>query len=628
MRIYKTMGHAFAVALLAVLACANAEIAGKSRWATEIVPTPRAFQEMEGSIGLSPDIAFDAEASEPVRYATDVLRNALVNLGGNPSIVKPGEIKAGGRDAIVLGERKEWERLSLASDVKPQFSGENDKKDGFVIQPVRHGERTVVIIAGNGPRGVVYGATTFLQLLQRDASGKGAIQLARIEDWPQVPIRAHYVMSHRLGEAIGSWDNYALGKKTIPGELMPKETRDYYLDWLVRHRTNMVYYETGHNVPLPEDLGDLVKESHRRGLDIFAGIRYIAGGGDNKTYLCYSDEKDVKTVMDIYKRYLDLGVDGVAYLADDIRKEHLNGHCERCIKQFGGLAGEQIFMLKQIAGLAKERNLPLDRIYFCPTPYSSFTALKNKADFKKYFEAFTADEIGKQIPFFLTYFDKEQVQGFKKMFGLTYLWWYNGPRPYHYWYRSKWGSIDYPAEADPMYYALFYGWGGIEHKAGVPAPMEADARVKKVFVDIQKETDIFWMCNGGYDGIVNYEYPHAIWGHYAWNPDAFDQAKSEKAIFEIIYGEEGYLLLRELNGLCHKAAMIYFPSVAKPDEVLDLCRKADELCGKLERAYDEHEKTAKGMPPVMRFYARHGLKDFRRAISLFRDRASKPPDGK
>ncbi|UCH33106.1 MAG: hypothetical protein JSV65_10955 [Armatimonadota bacterium] len=431
----------------------------------------------------------------------------------------------------------------LGAAVTPSAPG----PEGYRIR-VRSGSGGVeAAVAGSDASGLLYGALSLPQLMRHEG-GAVSIRCVDIDDSPAVPVRAIYVIPQRLG--LG-WGREA--EETGVGGIATRDTYTYYLDWLAEHRINLVYYELAGHVRLPDGFADLVREAHRRGMRFFGGVRYV-GSWRESSYICASDPAQVARVLSVYDRFLDAGCDGIAYLADDIAPRYLSGHCDRCRERFGGLAGEQAFLLRQIANRAVERGIAPGDIYFCPTHYSRYDGTH-----RDYFLAFARDELLRRIPFFMTFYDPAQIERFRSETGLQYLWWYNGPRSISYFHRGK---AHYGA-ADAMYYPLMFGWHGLtwEWRNGFGLP---NRKVAGTFADMHRYADVFWMCCGGGDTVNHAEYAHAMWGLYAWRPSAFGQEAAEQSVLARLMGPEAARALQQANDECFVAFTVVEPARAHP----------------------------------------------------------------
>jgi hypothetical protein len=327
----------------------------------------------------------------------------------------------------------------------------------------------------------------------------------------------------------------------------------YYLDWLAENRINLVNYEVAHDVQVPEGFADLVREAHRRAIRVFGGVRYV-GSWRTSAYICASDEAQVGQVLRIYDAFLDAGCDGISYMADDIAPAYLTGHCDRCRERFGGLAGEQVFLLRKIAQRALDRGISPGDIYFCPTYYQKYDG-----EHRDYFLAFAHDTILRQIPFFMTFYDPPQIERFRDDTGLDYIWWYNGPRSISYFHRGKAGY----GEADAMYYPLMFGWHGLKWEWAKGFDL-SNAQVAKTFANMDKYSRVFWMCCGGGNTITHAEYAHAMWGIYAWRPAAFRQEAAEESVLSRLMGAEAFRSLRRANNGSFVAFTAMDPAQAHP----------------------------------------------------------------
>ena len=137
----------------------------------------------------------------------------------------------------------------------------------------------------------------------------------------------------------------------------------------------------------------------------------------------------MQKALGFFRQYLDAGCDTLYFMADDYYQDKLPGHCPRCIERFGGLAGEQQFMLHEILNWPSERGFPEDQILFCPTHYDVNAG-------QDYLNVFNDDAELRKIQYTFTYLDEETIAKRKQEYPhLRYALFYNGPRWLAY-YRS------------------------------------------------------------------------------------------------------------------------------------------------------------------------------------------------
>jgi len=523
------------------------------------------------------------ETASPVeRYAAERLSALLAAwLGMRAEIAELPQQRGKEAFDIVMGTAASNSVVKTLCARRALWATRADSNpEGYSIRVIIESKRTTLLVAGGGPAGALYGAMTAWQMFHRDGK-QLLLERLSIDDEPAVPVRAMYIIPRRLGLGWSGGPRGQVSKTPADKLLQRRSVWQYYLDWLAEHRVNLICYETCRGVPVPPGLKEMVTEAHRRGIRFFGNIRYV-GNWDPNSYICASDPAQVSEVLGYCRAYLDAGCDGLAYLADDISPAFLGGHCERCKKQFGGLAGEQAFLLRQIVELAQANGVKAEDVYFCPTYYHAYDGTH-----RDYFLAFSTDALLRRVPFFMTFYDPQEIQGFEKDTGLKYMWWYNGPRSLSYFYRrgEKYTGIE------AMYYPLEFGWHGLKWERGkgfvLPAP-----DVEKRFAEMAPYSKVFWMCCGGDDRITHAEYAHAMWGVYSWNPRAFNQADAEAAVLARLMGVRAAAEVQRLNQACLQIAAIQDrPSPPSAAELQAPLKQAREALERARRCYDRHRKA-------------------------------------
>jgi hypothetical protein len=532
-----------------MLVCAAAPLVFAAAAAGSLVLKPRKLIERGPDLLARGPVVIKVspQAGEVERYAAERLATLLEARFGLKARMSQ-RAASSAPVTVWLGTPAADESLGRRlAELGARVTASDPGKEGFRIRVRRGGRGIEVAIAGSDPSGLLYGALALPQLLRKVADDV-AIRQVDVDDSPAAPVRAMYVIPQRLGRGWGGQAD-----STHVGTLTDPAVYRHYLDWLAENRINLVSYEVARDVRLPDGLADLVREAHRRAIRVFGGVRYV-GSWRTSAYICASDSAQVEQVLRIYDAFLDAGCDGVTYMADDIAPAYLTGHCDRCRERFGGLAGEQVFLLRKIAQRALECGISASDIYFCPTYYSQYDG-----EHRDYFLAFAQDPILRQIPFFMTFYDAPQIQRFRADTGLDYIWWYNGPRSISYFNRGK---ARY-GEADAMYYPLMFGWHGLQWQwaKGFDLP---NPQVAKTFANMDKYSRVFWMCCGGGDTIAHTEYAHAMWGIYAWRPAAFRQDVAEESVLSRLMGAEASRSLQRANQESFVAFTAMDPTQAYP----------------------------------------------------------------
>ena len=547
-------------------------------------PQPRRWEFGGGWLSCSADRMAVVPGSEPSKqeeYALECLQHRLESKGGPRASVLRGSLPAGQADMFIvagtLGSNQLLGRLCVENNLEPAKLAAGF--DGFIIRCVEHQGTDTVLLVGNTTAAVIYAVNFLAELIQYD-DGRWRLPSVSVDDWAGMKYRAHDELFDRLGSGYLFRANES--KTALKGFRDPKVYR-YFMDWLVRFRNNAISFQVDKSFDLnKEQFRQFTSEANRRGINVFGGVRYI--GKDNPDlYICYSDAADVERVMGMYETFIEAGCTGLTYLADDIEKEYLAGHCKRCIDRFGGLAGEQIYMLQKIVALARKHNITDDRVFFCPTYYHGY---KKSGREYEYYQAFAQQKQLRKIGIFGTYYDEQTIRLFKQDTGMRYLWWYNGPRWINYVHKYRGRG---QKGVDVAYYPLYYGWHGFKWEP--TKGIAIDDQVVSTFSKMADLTEVGWLCSGDL-GISHNELCVAEWGVYTWNPERFDHDRTERDILSYLCGPANHAVLERLNDNCIALMDIYALPAAKllkKDYAARLSRARSDLAV-LKAGYEVYDK--------------------------------------
>lgn len=275
-----------------------------------LVPSPQQVRLLtEPSVPLvagGVHIAVGSDASEPEKYAAELLRDSVARrFGMQWPIIDEAAVPHECTTVILLGCRSssKWvERLCVEKGVALKQAAAGH--DNYVIEFLEDDGRTVVLVGGGNPRGVIYGQDTLFQMIRRPA-GKPELVRASIQDWASIPWRGRPQTNIEL--------------YLRPGEL------DCYL----RSRINFVDLRNGIYAFEPGDkldetlLSRTIGELHRRGLVVYGTVntgvpaaeydkalaifeRFIALGADG-LWVSFDDKGPGEKPEEIVGRVLDLG---------------------------------------------------------------------------------------------------------------------------------------------------------------------------------------------------------------------------------------------------------------------------------------------------------------------------------
>ncbi|MBM3891007.1 MAG: hypothetical protein FJ388_17990, partial [Verrucomicrobia bacterium] len=403
----------------------------ESRWwgwpakASRILPAPKSCQIQPGPWAIQPGSAIEVitapGASAQESYIAGMICRELtgkhrlqcrtVEAGSMPETRGLAICVAGPNCAPWLASLVRAAGIQRESPSRPE---------GYSIEFTEDAQsgRRWVLIVGDDPVGCIHGGFTFLQLV-RTESGRTTFQPAAIRDYPDVAVRS----LRGVGEALGmklqthTWSSW-FRRNVTADEIHPDDLMLPCLDWLARNRINCFHVLAGLKNPpqLPARLRHLVTEAHRRGIKVVGGFRPVGGDeGDTakgRTHPCYCSEEDMQKVPGFYRQYIEAGCDFLYFMADDYEKAKLAGHCPQCIARFGGLAGEQQFMLHRILDLARERGFPASHVLFCPTHYD----IRGGTVPEAYLDVFDRDPRLREVQFTFTYVTEAQIAERKRRF--------------------------------------------------------------------------------------------------------------------------------------------------------------------------------------------------------------------
>ena len=381
---------------------------------------------------------------------------------------------------------------------------------------------------------------------------------------------------------------------------------------------------------LPARLSHVVTEAHRRGIKVVGGFRPVGSQrGDRSEFPCYCREADVQKVLGHFRQYLEAGCDFLYFMADDYYSDKLAGHCPECIARFGSLAGEQQYMLRQIVELAQKHGMSSRHILFCPTHYDVDAG-------KNYLEVFDEDPKLRDVQFTFTYTQEDMIERRKKEYPhVRYALFYNGPRWLAYYSRGlppRAAEVLQKSARNAMYYPIYYGWHAAQYDPRAGWFVGATDQVKREFhVVIPRETaqsTLLGNIANYSDSIFAGPVEYALWGHYCWNPIAYDTKQSEAVIAESLFGPGGGRTLAPLNRLLLDLTRLVYPGPL-PDAFMANLTERLEFARTLQRRLkDGYEAYARQVgpayiPKTRDFYARLGLDDIENYVSVLSEIAQK-----
>jgi len=570
--------------------------------------------------------------SEQERYIAKMLQRGLTLKHHVPSKIIQGSLKEklNNNPVICVGTRISNPEVARLCTIKNISDSEFTQKESYAIDFIKERGKKWIIVAGEDSIGCIYGGYSLMQLITSDKNSVG-IDLFSIRDYPSVNQRS----LRGIGEYIGmklqlvSKSHY-LGRFVTATEIHDDQLMIPCLDWLAQNRINYFHVLAGlkYNSKLPSRLPHLVHEAHRRGIKIVGGFRPVGGGEGGETHPCYCKEEDIKKVLGFYEQFLDAGCDAVYFMADDYEKDKLKGHCEKCIAKFGGLAGEQQFILHKIIDLAHKKGLTDDDILFCPTFYDINRLLSDRYKpfaAKDYLNTFDKDPIINKILFTFTH-SGDDIKRQKELFpNLRYSIFYNGPRWLTYYFREppELHNVLERFYHETVYFPIYYGWHAAQYEPRTGWFIDTTDTVHRNFsFTIPNNTSLLMGNIANYaDSIFKGDIEYAMWGHYCWDPAEYDTRQSEIAIGDALFGEGNGQYLAWINRLFLDLVRIFFLDFSLDSEftrtIPDKLSLVKFLYNQLQNGYCRYQNkvSPEYIPPVRDFYVHLGMTRIKETIN-------------
>lgn len=370
-----------------------------------------------------------------------------------------------------------------------------------------HTEPWQVTILGHDDVGAWYGACAWLDSLVDRPDGSILTPTGPIAGQPALPIR--FTRGIRAGDA-----------KTLE-EAIPS------LDFWARWRMNVTRMDS----PDEAFLRAFFEAAHLRGIRVLKGL-----GVRN---LCAADDERVAEKAREFRRFLELGGDGVCVLWDDLAHERCYGHCDRCRERFGpdSLPAEIVHVVEafcDVAAAAPAGRDPL--IIWCPSHYSA-RRYPEMSDETFYRVIGTSAKVREQTHLFYCEYRPSETQLLDR-FGLTRrIWWYNGIRCLYNncsrWPASPELSLKIPdlkSFPEPDFAPFDWGWKmgvGVNADGQIVLPSEDTWEALRT---VPERFDGFYPC------MPTTPYHAAMSAVYAMAPADFDQARADRLVFRAMFG--------------------------------------------------------------------------------------------
>ena len=470
--------------MLGVLACATALAEVK------IVPPPKELRDEGRECRLASAggavIVLGAKAGDTERAAAERLQ-ALVarRFKLRLEIVGEADASLGRKQQILLGLPSAHARLAAAlAERGVPFSGEKLGPDGYLLEVLPAGGRDTVVIAGGGPRGVLYGQDVFFDLLER-RGGAIVFPAVSVRDWPSIPWRGrpHSVLAHHLEP--GAMDAY------VRARLNFTDVRDD-----PRVKASPVFEARKASMGCPagipldkERMSKHIANAHRHGFFVYG------------TVACAEPPERYGQVLGTYRELLALGVDGLWISFDD-----------------SGSGGSPCEVIRRVLALGAERGIGGRAIAITP-PLKEYQTI----DLPLNREMAAVPGMGDATWFFTRVPCAADADAARDI-GLRRLpaWWHNlvsvGSGFTHsgqIFAPLREGSLPGYLELQP----LSSGWGRPDYEAIRGAAAQTD-------------TVMLWGLSWGYP----IEYELTALGYWAWDPERHNWDDTRAAIYRHVYG--------------------------------------------------------------------------------------------
>ncbi len=236
-------------------------------------------------------IVIGARASEPARCAADLLQRRVERRFGRrwPVLSEADDWKR--HDVVLLlGERATNAWLDrLCAEKRLDLGETSPGRDGYVIDTLAADGKTIVLVGGSDARGTLYGQDTLYQLLTK-RDGTLTLTPASVRDRPGVPWRGRpqTQVAHHLQPGI--WDLYAI-------------SRVNFIDL----RNGTYAFDAGYAFTDKDraQIAEVIREARRRDIVVFGTVNSGV------------PRKDQGAVLDTFRQFIAMGVDGLWISFDD-----------------------------------------------------------------------------------------------------------------------------------------------------------------------------------------------------------------------------------------------------------------------------------------------------------------------
>lgn len=454
----------------------------------KMVPPPKNLKDLGRTCRLASEsvIVVSSQAGQTERAAAERLQTLITRrFKKRLEIVDEANTTVGGKQQILLGLPASHVRLNAAlAKSSVSFSAEKLGSDGFLLEMIPAAAGDTVIIAGGGPRGVLYGQDAFFDLLERRDDGI-VFPAVSVQDWPSIPWRGrpHSVLAHHLEP--GSMDAY------VRARLNFTDVRDN-----PHVRANLVYEARKASMGCPpgvpldkERIAQHIANAHKHDFFVYG------------TVSCAVPRERFDQVLNTYRELLALGTDGLWISFDD-----------------SGAGGSPCEIIKHVLALGAEHGIKGRAVAITP-PLKEYQTINLPLNREMAAVPGMAD-----ATWFFTRVPCAADAAMAKDIGLRRLpgWWHNLVNITAGFTHS--GEVVAPLRVSnlPGYLdlqPLSSGWGQPKYDAIREAASHTD-------------TVLLWGLCSGFPN----EYELTALGYWAWNPKQHNWDDTRLAIYRHVYG--------------------------------------------------------------------------------------------
>ncbi|MHB8897443.1 MAG: hypothetical protein ACYC6Y_01710 [Thermoguttaceae bacterium] len=299
-----------------------------------IVPRPKVYEDLGRTLTLgsaeTAAIVVGSKATEPERYAAEYLQTQIERrFGRKLAVVDEAGVPQAVSQVMLLGqvETNAW-LAKFCREKQIELGSDSPGPDGFVFGCLDDGPRQVVLVGGSNPRGVIYGANAWFDLLRREGESV-VFRAVAVRDWPSIAWRGrpHSVLKQHL--VPGALDSYLRARLNFTDV---RDDPDVEPTVIFPARKASMGFPAGKPIDRPL-VEEMIGQSHRRGLFVYGTVS--CGVAADKT----------GEVIRTFEELIALGVDGLWISFDDVGAGENAANVVRRVLELGarhGMTGREI----------------------------------------------------------------------------------------------------------------------------------------------------------------------------------------------------------------------------------------------------------------------------------------------